>query len=433
MPSEVPVTFDSEPNKGLPPVVPLSGRFIVQLFLVPGLIVAFAVLLILVVSWLVPSSRTPEQFLLNLDRTNPDVRWRAADDLAQVLLRDDQLASNPKFALDLAERLRQALQAGATAEQALGNRLRQPAAVASEAELKMAEAQRSFIVYLSACLGNCTIPVGVPLLNEMAVHEDGVDPKAVVRRRLQAVWALATLGDNLKRFDKLAPERQSAILAQLEEEAAVAGRERGDWARAALEHLKGRLTGNPQALGVDQALVKCAADANPSLRKNTALALSFWEGNPAENARMEQALLRLTRDDGQGQELVEQLLQDDKYQRAAEGISRVPGLSIRYQAALALLRRGSDQVPFGLVRDMLDEQGLLEQFQLKPPDGQVVPDEGTARSTIVGALLALAEFHRKNPARDLSELAGALDRLAQSPHTALRSEAQRARIELGSK
>jgi hypothetical protein len=430
MQPEAPLTFNSEPNKGLPPVVPLSGKFIVQLFLVPGLIVAFAVLLILVVSWLVPSSRTPEQFLLNLDRSNADVRWRAADDLAQVLLRDDQLASNPKFALDLAERLRQALQAAATTEQSLGDRLRQPTPSAPEGDLKTLEAQRSYIVYLSACLGNCTIPVGAPLLNELAVSEDGADAKGGARRRLQSVWALATLGENLKRFDKLPLERQGNILAKLEDEVS-GGRERADWARAALEHLKGRGTGSPQALGVEQTLVKCAGDANPSLRKNTALALSFWEGDAAENARMEQALLKLTRDDGHGQELVEQLLQDDKYQRGAEGISRLPGLSIRYQAALALLRRGSAQVPLDLVREMLDEQALLENFQLKQPDGKVMPDEATARTTVVATLLALNELHRKQPSRDLTVLDAALEQLAHSPHAPLRSEAQRTRIELG--
>src|SRR5262249_15910955 len=136
---ESPLPWPPEPPKGLPPVVPLSGRFLAQLFLVPGLIVAFAVLLILVVSWLVPSSRTPEQFLLTLTRSTPDVRWRAADDLAQVLLRDDQLAANPTFALDLAERLRQALQATAATEQTLAAHLRQPAQPAPDADVKTLE------------------------------------------------------------------------------------------------------------------------------------------------------------------------------------------------------------------------------------------------------------------------------------------------------
>src|SRR5262245_52000178 len=90
--------------KGLPPVRPPSGRHIVQLFLVPGLIVGGAVAILLGFSWLAGGSRTPDQFLKNIDSANADIRWRAASDLAQVLKRDENLASDPEFALRLAER-----------------------------------------------------------------------------------------------------------------------------------------------------------------------------------------------------------------------------------------------------------------------------------------------------------------------------------------
>src|SRR5438445_12499109 len=99
----------SEPLKGLPPVQAPSGRHIVQLFLVPGLIVAGAVTILLGFSWLAGGSRTPDQFLKNIDSANADIRWRAASDLAQVLKRDETLASDPAFALRLAERLQKAL------------------------------------------------------------------------------------------------------------------------------------------------------------------------------------------------------------------------------------------------------------------------------------------------------------------------------------
>src|SRR5438067_13590631 len=98
-----------ERAKGLPPVTPPSGRHVAQLFLIPGLIVAGAVTLLLGFSWLAGGSRTPEQFLKNIDSANTDIRWRAANDLAQVLKRDDKLAADPAFALRLTERFARAL------------------------------------------------------------------------------------------------------------------------------------------------------------------------------------------------------------------------------------------------------------------------------------------------------------------------------------
>src|SRR5437762_488177 len=94
---------------GLPPVVAPSGRFIAQLFLVPGLIVAGAVVVLLGFSWLSGSNRSPEAFLRDLDSANVDIRWRTASDLAQVLKRDQSLATNVDFGLRLAAQLRQAV------------------------------------------------------------------------------------------------------------------------------------------------------------------------------------------------------------------------------------------------------------------------------------------------------------------------------------
>ena len=65
-----------DPAKGLPPVVPPSGRFIAQLFLVPGLIVAGAVIVLLGFSWLAGGPRTADAFLRDLDSPNTDIRWR---------------------------------------------------------------------------------------------------------------------------------------------------------------------------------------------------------------------------------------------------------------------------------------------------------------------------------------------------------------------
>src|SRR5262249_10574591 len=108
-------------DHGLPPVSAPSGKFIGQLFLVPGLIVGGLVLLLLFFGWLAGTffggfgglgggARTPDQFLEKLRDPNPDVRWRAAETLSQVLPRDDNLASDARFALDLTDELRSALE-----------------------------------------------------------------------------------------------------------------------------------------------------------------------------------------------------------------------------------------------------------------------------------------------------------------------------------
>src|SRR4029077_1651163 len=100
--SRLPSNSDQTP--GLPPVAPPSGRFIAQLFLVPGLIVAFAVLILLGFRYLVGGSHSADYFLKQLDSGNADIRWRGASDLAQILKRPESLAlrSDTKFALELA-------------------------------------------------------------------------------------------------------------------------------------------------------------------------------------------------------------------------------------------------------------------------------------------------------------------------------------------
>ena len=67
MSSEAPLPPRPDPAAGLPPVVAPSGRFIIQLFLVPGLIVAGAVVILLGFSWLAGGPRTPEAFLRELN------------------------------------------------------------------------------------------------------------------------------------------------------------------------------------------------------------------------------------------------------------------------------------------------------------------------------------------------------------------------------
>ena len=50
-----------------------------------------------------------------------------------------------------------------------------------------------------------------------------------------------------------------------------------------------------------------------------------------------------------------------------------PGWRIRYNATVALLRRGSDALPWDVVLEMLDEPQQLKNCEITRPDGSVVP------------------------------------------------------------
>jgi hypothetical protein len=386
------------------------------MFIVPLLIVGGVLLLAFMWLRLFGGSvaRSPQTFLADLRSGNPDVRARAAQDLAQVLLRDDQLASDPHFGLDLVSDMPKAID-DANAAQASG-----------AADAATLEAGDNYLFYLSSCVSHLSTPVGAPVLKTMALDGGPGPAKAQMTRRWRAVWALANLGENLTRFDKLTPERQQAVLAGFEEEAAGEG-DRAKWAGAALACLKDRAAGKANSLGVDEALVKCSGDPNPFLREIAVFALNFWDGPGVEDALVE----RLD-DRGQGEELLADFAEGDK-NRDARQFTKTPGLRIRYNAAIALARRGSSKTPIDLLGQMLDESEQLDQNRLRSrKDGHESADEATAYDSVSAALQAVAELHRKNPSVNLAALDSAIDKLKDhSANMGVRKEAERTRAALG--
>jgi hypothetical protein len=308
MPETAPSANHDSP-RGLPPVTPPSGKFIVQLFLVPGLIVAVVLVILLGFGYLVSSERTPEKFLSDLDSANADIRWRGAHDLAQVLKRPESLAlaSDPKFALDIATRLRKALAELEQTEKATAERVAKAPPDEQAAAWRGLSAQRNNVSFLMACLGDFTVPVGIPLLSEIALKEKGAELKSNTQRRRVAVLALTNLGENVKRrflgqnarpSDKiLGPAEKAGIVEELKREVAAGG-ERGEWAENALPYV---LQGTPDVskpvrrVAVDRTLSECARSEDPFLRELVAQALAFWDGE-----LVEPTLLRLSRDDGHG-------------------------------------------------------------------------------------------------------------------------------------
>lgn len=430
----------SRPDPGLPTVTPPSGSMFIRLFGVPALIVGGLVLLLILAQPLIGKfssflgrgwgRSSPEQFLRDLDNTNKEVRWRAADDLAQVLLRDDNLASDSGFALQLTQRLRRTLDTSGPFEKAHAEQFAKLSPEEEARERTKLEADRDYILLLAQCLSRFMVPVGAPVLEEMASQESGLDPRALNARRRQSLWALANLGDNIKRFDKLSPEQQESATAALS-----ASADDKD-ARAALDYLTRRQEGRAAALGMDRVIEKCAAAEDPSLRELAAFAANFWSGDAGENARIDKTLLRLSNDTGKGEDELAKM----EEQKPPEGDSllnrfvereetrtlvKKPGFRVQANATIALARRGGP-ARLEMLQAMLDEDELRSIFVVQAKNsGAERPDEAVVVETVLNALKAIAELHRQDPKRDLSRLQPNLDKLAHNPNPALHTEAGR--------
>jgi hypothetical protein len=303
--ASAPTNTDPGPDLGgdLPPVQPPSGRFLAQLFLVPGLIVFFVVLLVLAINYLFVSGHSADQFLRRLDSDNADIRWRGANDLAQVLKRKESLhlKTDVGFALDLVERLDKALNELVKDEQLIGAALKERDKGAKsknddDPAYRKFEAQRNLVEFLAAALGDFHVAAGVPLLCDIIVREDSPDVLHQTIRRRKAVWSLGNLGVNLKAFrEQLKPEQQQLVISKLKEELESVEEPRRRAAKTALFYLGEAHDNDSGIVHADAALAKAAEAKDTFLREQVALALNFWDG-----PQTEPTLLRLSEDRGEG-------------------------------------------------------------------------------------------------------------------------------------
>jgi hypothetical protein len=101
---------------------------------------------------------------------------------------------------------------------------------------------------------------------------------------------------------------------------------------------------------------------------------------------------------------------------------------VRYNAVLALAHRGSERVKdegaWEVLVAMLNEDEQLRNFRTKLRDGRETTDETAARMTVIGALRAVQELHRKQPKMDLSGLKEPIEKLTHSPAGPVSTEAQ---------
>jgi hypothetical protein len=107
------------------------------------------------------------------------------------------------------------------------------------------------------------------------------------------------------------------------------------------------------------------------------------------------------------------------------------GWEIRHNTWATLARRGSDHVPWRQFPEMLDLNRATANARQQLKDTQEPPD-GAARTLVIAALKAVADWHTKRREANKTEvpegLAGvyeAVDRLAESPIPEIREQAKK--------
>jgi HEAT repeat protein len=161
-------------DDALPPVEPPSAAFLVQLFLVPGLIVAIIVCVWLAFHWLAHLGNDPQAYVRTLQRDN-EGRWQAALNLANDLRGPGSAALKQDEAL----------------ARELGRILSEEAASG-----RSGEQSDTLRVYLCRALGEFAVPAAAPPLVERI--SDASDPQTA----RAAVEALAVLQTNLVAADR---------------------------------------------------------------------------------------------------------------------------------------------------------------------------------------------------------------------------------------
>jgi len=286
------------PAPGLPPVKPPSGRFIAQLFLIPGLIILVVVVILIGLSNLANRVREPEYFLAQLDSDNHDVRWRGMNDLAQILKRNEPATlrwkTDPAFGLELADRMDKTFRELVDDEKRIGAEIASSTDKDKNLKWRKLREKRDYVIFLAGALGEMQVPVGAAVLCDMIRHDASPDLSGNTLQRRKALWALMNMGENRKAFARLPDERRKEIIIQLSEEAGKST-PRGKWAETALYYLDKSAGSMPNAVRVDEALAVAADAEDQFLRQLTAMAFTYWDGELAEPT-----LRKLCNDNGHG-------------------------------------------------------------------------------------------------------------------------------------
>jgi len=230
------------PGDMLPPVEPPSAGFILQLFVVPGIIVVIIVMVWLLFNWVARTGNDPQEYVRALKRDNVN-SWQAAVNLANALgnpgPQGAALRQDSALARELAEMLDKELGKGADA----GSMKEQPLMLR---------------YFLCKALGEFETPEGLPALVKAAGTHRSDEESEV---RLAALQAIAVLAENMGRIH---PGKSLAGPDSAEIEP-------------------------PATPGVDEVLLEASRDADPRVRGTAAYAMGVVGGEKL-TARLEAML-----------------------------------------------------------------------------------------------------------------------------------------------
>jgi hypothetical protein len=244
MSSNFPPARDFSPQDALPPVEPPSAGFILQLFLVPGVIVVVVVMIYLLFSWLAHKGSDAKDLVRALGRNN-EARWQAAFNLANDLRaergsKNPALTNDPELAKDLADILDREIESGNTDQNSITLR-----------------------IYLCRALGEFRVTKGLPALLKAADASQRNDEKGEVRRAALEGLALLVSNAGEAAADFSTNERVRNVVFQAAEDA-------DPRTRSTAAVVLGVIAGGPCL----DKLRYMADDTNPDVRYNAALRLA---------------------------------------------------------------------------------------------------------------------------------------------------------------
>lgn len=222
------------PDDALPPVETPGAGFILQLFIVPGIIVTVIVMVWMMFSWLARGSDDPRLLIRKLSVPN-EQRFQAAHELAGVLhnKRHADLKRDPEAAAELARILAQQLKEGGDGEREVNLR-----------------------IFICRALGSFQVNEG---LDELILATDASAQKHL---RQAAVIAIAFRAEHASKLD---PPQQIGD-ARLTQTMLALADDREPLVREATAVALGWIGGEPLLAKLEEML----DDVNPNVRYNAA-------------------------------------------------------------------------------------------------------------------------------------------------------------------
>ena len=297
------------PDDSLPPVEPPSAAFLVQLFLVPGVIVAIIVCVWLAFHWLAHLGNDPQAYVRTLRRAN-EGRWQAALNLANDLRgpTGSGLKADVKLASELGSILDDEVGSGRTGEQSETLRL-----------------------YLCRALGEFSVPEAAPaLVRRVNANDDDPTTQA-------AIEAIAVLATNLQKAGRSFENRDDVVAAVLAATTSANSR-----VRDACGFTLGVLGGERSIDG----LLRLVGDPSADVRSNAALGLARLGQPDAYDTLSEMLALE---DVYLDEKTPDDKMQSERYKRALVVVNALRGITMLIDAT-------NDGPPSGIIRKIEELQ-----------------------------------------------------------------------------